>query len=205
MKSAILFLILAAATAAHLGIGYSHGKAAVTSSSIEISLPQNIGPYRQIGADLDPGDRTRELLQSSAILMRNYAGSSGRPIQLSVVQAVASRASLHFPEVCLVGQGWEISEQYMAPVGLTHTAKRLVIFNGDRQEAVLYWFRTGDRYTGSFFLNSWYWILDTVSFKDPQTALIRVSTYIRKDKQEAFQALEDFAGYLGPLLLESRP
>lgn len=205
MKQGLLLLMIAATTAAHLGIGLSHDKAAMHSSSVVINLPENIGEYRQIGGDIDPGERTRELLQSSAILMRTYAAPSGRQVQLSVVQAVASRASLHFPEVCLVGQGWEISEQYIAPVGLTHTAKRLVIFSGDRQEAVLYWFRTGDRYTGSFFLNSWCYIWDSLRMKDPQTALIRVSTVIRKDKQAAFHVLEDFAGYLGPMLLDSRP
>lgn len=205
MRYIILLLLVAGTAAAHLAIVSSHDRAATYAGGIDIDLPENIGSYRQVGEDIDPGDRTRELLQSSAILMRNYASTNGRIVQLSIVQAVASRASLHFPEVCLVGQGWEISEQYMAPVGVYHTGKRLVIFSGERQEAVLYWFRTGDRFTGSFFLNSWYWIWDTLRFKSPQTAMIRVSSLIRKDKEEAFQTLDDFAGYIAPLLMETRP
>ena len=202
MYAAIIALLLATA-AAHVGIVAAQNRSAREApDSHALRIPSDLGGYRQLGEDIDQGDRVRELLQTSAILMRNYASNSGRVICLAAVHASTSRGSLHFPEVCLVGQGWEIDKQFTAPVGFLFEAKHLVLFSGPHREAVMYWFKTGQNLTGSFFLNSWYWIRDKVRFRSPETTMYRISTAIGGQGEEAaFSDLQDFAVHLAPLVL----
>lgn len=205
IRFTVILIMLSATAAFHYSILRSHDQAATAQPVQDVfQLPSEIGGFTQIGPDVEPEQEVKDSLQTNSILMRSYGVQGGRSVQLAIVHAISSRGSLHFPEVCLVGQGWEVSEQFVGPLGFSHTAKRLVIINGDRQEAVLYWFKTGDRFTGNFFLNTWNYIWDTVNLRAPETSLIRMSTRIRRDKHEAFELLEEFAGHLTPLLRMQR-
>jgi EpsI family protein len=201
----LTILVLAATAAGHFTILQAQdeaGKAAPAAVSLDI--PAVIGPYVQMGTDEDPGDNVREILQTSTILMRKYTSSEGRPISVSIVHAAATRRSLHFPEVCLVGQGWEVREQSTAPVGASHTAKRLVIVRGDQSDAVLYWFKAGKKLTGNYYVNAWYWAKDTLLLRSPTSTMIRLSTPVgRSGGERAFKALEDFAVLLDPIVLDN--
>jgi len=137
-------------------------------------------------------------------LMRDYVAPSGWPLQLTIVYAGTTRRSLHFPEVCLVGQGWEVREQGAQPVGFMFTAKRLVISNGSDEDAILYWFKTGDKLTGNFFVNSWHWALNQLSFQAPTSAMIKISApIVNDDRERVFELLDDFARKLTPLLMDN--
>ncbi len=194
--------LLLLATAAHLAIVIAQDRAAQESPAASMPrIPAEIGSYYQAGADLPQDPHVNELLQTSAILMRNYTAPSGQMIRLAVVHAASTRGSLHFPEVCLVGQGWEIDKQFMGTVGFLFSAKHLVLISGGHKEAVLYWFKTGPHLTGSFFLNSWYWIKEKVLFRAPAATMIRISTPVFRDGEEAaFNVLKDFAMRLAPVL-----
>jgi EpsI family protein len=197
--------LLAVTSAVHLTIHAAQDKAAGAAPEItKLDIPATIADFKKTGEDIDQGDRVREILQTSTILTRNYVSSGGWPVQLTIVYAGTTRGSLHFPEVCLVGQGFEIREQYSAPVGFLFTAKRLALVKGDRNEAVLYWFKTGDHFTGSYFLNTWYWVLGKLAFKAPSSSMIRLSTFIGSQGDDAsFQVLEDFATKLAPILTDT--
>ena len=168
-----------------------------------ISVPQRIGPYTQAGNDIDVGDRVRAYLETSQILVRRYSALSGRPIEVTIVHAAVSRRSLHFPEICLIGEGWDIREQGIQPVGAMFTAKRLVLVRGAEREAVLYWFQTGTRLTANYFLNAWHWARDQVCLRSPVSAMIRLSTPLgNQNETAAFSVLIDFAMKLAPLMQE---
>lgn len=200
----ITSVVLVVALALHVTIVRAHERAASAAPEPSLfDIPSVIGPYKQVGPDIDPGNRVRELLQTNSILTREYVSPGGWPVELMIVHTGLTRGSLHFPEVCLVGQGWEIREQYSAPVGFLFTAKRLVIFRGDRSQAVLYWFKTGDRLTGNYFLNTLNWIVGKLTFKEPSSSMIRLSTVIgRQGEEVSFRVLEDFATQFEPILLE---
>ena len=205
--AAITMALLVVTAVAHLALQTAQARGArATPVQTVLEVPATIGGFTQMGADIDAGDRVRELLQTSTILTRNYISSRGWPVQLTIVYAGATRGSLHFPEVCLVGQGWEVRDQYSAPVGFQFAGKRLVLLKGDQKEAVLYWFKTGQYLTGSYFLNSWYWVRGKIAFRAPSSAMIRLSTTIGNHREEAvFQLLEDFAIQLVPILMEKVP
>ena len=205
MKSPLIACMILAITATiHLGILYERSQIAKQAPPEAIlNIPSEIGAFRQRGQDLQADAKVRELLQTNAILTRSYLSPQGIPLDLTIVYSTKSRGSLHFPEVCLVGLGWEIREQTVEPVGVLFDAKRIIIFKDNQEQAVLYWFKTGDHMTGNFFENSLEWIKGMLSFSNPTTAMIRLSTRIGPQGSEpAFEILNDFATQLTPVLLD---
>ncbi len=205
MKHQIAVIVLLGLTAGwHSFILQSHKAAAEQAPDARIlDIPAHIGGYEQYGAEQETSEDVKQLLETSSILSRVYRARSGRPVQFTVVHAGTTRRSLHFPEVCLVGQGWEVREQISRPIGFLFSASGLVLVKGQRNEAILYWFMTGDRATGSFFENSWHWALAQFQRGHATSAMIRVSTPIGSDgKEAAFDLLEDFAMKVAPILTE---
>lgn len=169
-------------------------------------IPSRIADYVQVGADEEIDERTAAVLETSTILIRNYVSPSGRPVQLIIVYAGSTRRSLHFPEICLTGGGWELREQFMTRVGILFTVKRLVLVRGLDQQAVLYWFKTGDHLTGNYFLNAAHWARSQLTFGSPTSAMIQVKTPLEPgQEEEAFAVLEDFATKLYPVLMRHVP
>lgn len=205
---AVIALVLLSLTlACHLTIVHAHGQVALAHPDPKLlDIPSMVGPYRQAGEDLETSDHVKALLQTNAILTRRYVSPGGWPVELTIVHTGMTRGSLHFPEVCLVGQGFEIREQYSAPVGFQFQGKRLVLFKGESKQAVLYWFKTGDSLTGDYFLNTWHWVWGKLTFKDPSSSMIRLSTVVGRQGEEAsFRVLDDFAVQLVPILLDRIP
>jgi EpsI family protein len=129
------------------------------------------------------------------------SNSPRRPVELTVVHAAVTRRSLHFPEICLVGEGWDVRDQGIQPVGVTFAAKRLVLVRGTESEAVIYWFQTGAKLTPNYFVNAWHWARDQICFRSPVSAMVRLSTPIgNQGETTAFSVLVDFAMKLAPLM-----
>lgn len=209
IRYALALLILAGTAVGHLGIERAQVQAArnkTAESHVLSGLPAEIGPYTQDGPDFEISDYVKRVLQSSEILQRRYRSSEGWPIDVTIVYAGTTRRSLHFPEVCLVGQGFEIRNQGTRPIGFDFVAKSLVLVKGNQQQAVLYWFKTGDYFTGNFFANSWYWAKNQLSFGAPTSAMIKIEAPIgRRTEEQVFQVLEDFALKFTPILSEYVP
>ena len=197
--------ILALVAFAHFGIVRAQAEGdAASSEGPAFTIPDTIVDFRQDGADSEIDDRTQEILESSTILIRNYRSPNGRPVQLSLVHAGKTRRSLHFPEVCLVGDGWEIIKQDDVSVGILFSARRLLLMKGERYEAVMYWFKTGDNVTGNFFANALYWAKNQMTFGAPTSAMIKLSTPIASDGEAAaFAALDDFAIKFAPIMMKN--
>lgn len=198
--------IVGTSAGAHWAINIKRDRAAIADArNPNLDLPPVIGSYYKVGEDIDPGDDVRRALETSSILMRYYVGGNGLPILTTIVYAGHKRRSLHFPEVCLVGQGWEVEQAYSAPVGIEFQGKRLVIFRGDEKQAVLYWLKTGELFTSSTFVNALFWAREQILFGTPTSSMIKLSMPIRpgQDEEDAFAVLDDFATRLGPILLEN--
>lgn len=203
----ITLVILLVTAVLHRSIVGAQANAADTSApSAVLSLPSEIMDFRQARPDAPVDESVRRLLETNTILMRDYVSSRGALVQLAIVYAETTRRSLHFPEVCLTGQGWEVGDKSSSPVGLLFVGKRLTLQRGAEREAVIYWFKTGTYFTGNYFLNSCYWVKEKLLLNKPSTMLVRLSTPIRGQGEEAaFQVLDDFACALAPILLETIP
>jgi len=205
MKRYIITIIILLITAiSFASIQRAHSAAAAKKTPVNVfNIPSSVGDYTQFGDDVDPGEDIKEQLETSAILMRTYRAPTGRHVQLTIVYAGTTRRSLHFPEVCLVGQGWEIGEQSKMPVGFFFDASKLSLVKGERHDAALYWFKTRDNLTGNFFENSWHWACEQLTTGSAASAMIRISTPVLNDGEEsAFLLLEDFAVQLTHVLMD---
>lgn len=199
-----LVLILLAVGVANLALREAQD-AVVRENPVQqvINLPAEIGKFRQSGPDLEVDERTRRILSGATILMRRYVAPNGWPIVLTIVHTGQSRENLHQPEVCLVGHGWEVSKRYSEPVGFSFPGKRLVLDRGNQQEAVLYWYKTGDKFTDSAFTNALFWAQRQFSFQVPMSTIIKLSTPIGKEGEEhAYRILTEMALRLAPELKE---
>ncbi|NIA15328.1 MAG: EpsI family protein [Nitrospiraceae bacterium] len=201
----ITFLMLLSTVVLHGVIGHVQANAAQTSSLPELlNIPSQILEFRQAQPDTPVPESIRQNLETNTILMRNYISSYGRPVQLTIVYAEKTRRSLHFPEVCFTGQGWETRSKSPIPVGTLFIGQGLTVQKGDAQEAVLYWFKTGRQFTANYFLNTYYWARDKLLLRNPSTMLIRLSTPVGDQGEErAYRALSDFAAGLSPILIET--
>ncbi len=198
---------LAATVAITLGIEAQRARAVEKRESSEsvLKIPSQIAQYHQVGEDIEIEQHVKDVLETSDILVRNYASTSSM-VQLTIVYAGTTRRSLHFPEVCLVGAGWEIRDQKSINVGFTFSARQLVLVRGERRQAVLYFFKTGEELTGNYFLNAWYWAKNQITFGQSTSAMIKVAAPISVRGEEAtFAVLDDFAMKFAPVLLESVP
>jgi len=201
----ITIILLLATALVHRAVVSIQGTAAESSASPTVlNVPSQLLDFRQARPDIPVDNSVRQLLETNTVLMRDYVSARGELVQLAIVYAENTRRSLHFPEVCLTGQGWEVSGQSAVPIGLLFVAKSLTLQKGDQQEAVIYWFQTGEHLTGNYFLNSFQWAWDRLLLRKPSTMLVRISAPIGKQGREAaFSVLNDFAAALAPVLLET--
>jgi EpsI family protein len=203
----ITFILLLTTAVLHLLIGHLQANAAVNSAPPDLlNLPSDILYFRQEGPDVPVSESTRQLLETNTILTRNYVSLNGGFVQLTIVCAGKTRRSLHFPEVCFTGQGWETQGKAPIPVGLLFVGQGLTLQKGDSRQAVLYFFKTGANLTGNYFVNSFCWVRDKLLLRNPSSMLVRLSTPIGDQGEEkAFRVLNDFASSLAPILLETTP
>lgn len=203
----LTLMVLLATAVAHAVIGHLQANAARTSHSPDLmGLPADIMGYRQAGPDVPIDESINKELETNSILIRNYTSPAGAVVQLTIVFAQNTRRSIHFPEVCFTGQGWETHGKCPVPVGVNFIGQGLTLQKGDAREAVVYWFKTGGNLTNNYLVNSYYWARDTLLLRSPSTMLIRVGTPIEnQDEQAAFKILADFAAALTPMLLETFP
>jgi EpsI family protein len=209
VRLALLLIVLVGTTAGHLTILNAQAKAgrSVPAEAV-LNIPDRIGTYQRVGTDAEIDDRTKRALETSSILIRGYRSEVGWPVELTIVYAGKTRRSLHFPEICLTGGGWDILKQETVPVGILFEGKRLVLVKGDRRQAVLYWFKTGDELTGNYFLNAMYWARNQLTFGTPTSSMIKLTTTIPPGpggEEAAFLELESMAMQFVPILRERVP
>jgi EpsI family protein len=200
-----------------LTTAFAHGATGLASKRMETGpaksaiwlsnkIPSQILQFRQAAPDLPIPEHVRKNLETDAILMRNYISPSGVPVQLTIVYADKTRRSIHFPDLCLIGQGWEIQGKSPVPVGVRFVGQGLILAKGDDRQAVLYWFKTGEHFTGNYYVNSYHWARDKLLMREPSTMLVRLGTpIVDKSGQGGYRVLADFASGMAPILLENIP
>jgi len=201
----VTLVLLALITVAHLGLLQMGGEDTIPDDfELDEKIPHRVVDYAWTH-DVPVGDWLIGYLGTKHILRSGYRASTGRPVMLTIVYS-SSRRSLHLPEGCIKGEGGEIVGQQMLPVGMSFSAKGLLLQDGDLRRTVLYWFKTGDDFTGSFFNNTFHWARNKIRRGPTTSAMIRLSTpVVGNDVEGAFAQMRDFAAKLTPVLKESLP
>ena len=80
------------------------------SSNLEVILPEALPGYK---SELIPQAAvvTNQLPKDTSFGQRLYTGTDGFQAMVNVVLMGADRTSIHKPQICLVGQGWEFDDR----------------------------------------------------------------------------------------------
>jgi hypothetical protein len=138
---------------------------------LSLDLPPRVLGYRSEPISVGP-DEIAALPKDTSFSRRLYTWSEGgrsNQLQLGIVLMKSDRTSIHKPQFCLTGQGWNITQTELisVPVALPHayelpimklTATKQVNLVGGPATAralYLYWFVAEDSVTASHWARMW--------------------------------------------------
>jgi EpsI family protein len=180
----IVVLTLAAAALHHL----SRGETVPLSKPLS-AFPLQLQHWQGVDLPLEP--RIVQALGVSDYLDRAYQSPDNSPVFLYVGYYKSQRtgASIHSPKNCLPGAGWEpVTAGHVAlllPNGKRAIVNQYVVENGLRRQLVLYWYQSHGRVIASEYRGKAYMVLDSLRLHRTDAALVRVSSPIAKQDEQA--------------------
>ena len=162
-------------------------------------FPETVGPWLKIGSDKILDDETLKVLRASDYLLRDFRKPEGTIVNLYVGYYASQRtgATYHSPLNCLPGSGWTLSAPSKAtittPDGNSFVANKYIIQNGDFKDMMIYWYQGRGRNIASEYWGKIYTVLDSVSMRRSDGAMVRVTVPITDSEQAAEQSAIEFA------------
>ena len=169
-------------------------------------LPEKLGDWRQRGSEFKFNEQVEGLLKVSDYTMREYSLEDGRIGNIYVGYYASQRggATYHSPQNCLPGAGWVMKDPQFVEIpqgdGTTFTANRYVIENGIYNEVMIYWYQGRGRTEASEYRDKVNTVLDSVSRRRSDGAMVRVMTSVGQDEPAAITAATDLAAKLAEVL-----
>lgn len=169
-------------------------------------LPERLGDWRQRGSEFKFNEQVEGLLKVSDYTMREYSLEDGRIGNIYVGYYASQRggATYHSPQNCLPGAGWVMKDPQFVEIprgdGTTFTANRYVIENGIYNEVMIYWYQGRGRTEASEYRDKVNTVLDSVSRRRSDGAMVRVMTSVGQDEPAAITAATDLAAKLAEVL-----
>lgn len=103
--------------------------------------------------DLEMSEAERETLpKDTVIVRRRYVDSDGHFYQVSAVIGGRSKSSVHRPELCLPGQGFQMTEPHTVDIGGTSWRKLTLTKGSDVRAGFAYTFVNGTGFRTSSHL-----------------------------------------------------
>lgn len=184
----------------------------VFSSSIEVggnvpikkpmtSFPLSIGEW-QANNRQGMAQEFLDVLDFSDYALINYRNSYGKTVSFyaAYYESQTRGKSIHSPETCLPGSGWEFKEAGKVQISLqdayhgSMTVNRALIQSGANKELVYYWFSQRGRILTNAYQLKLYNFWDALTMKRTDGALIRLITPIGSGEamEEADARLREF-------------
>ena len=171
---------------------------------VDISqIPLNIGEWK--GEEIVVDRQTKDILETEAVLMRNYINANNEKILLSIVYYKDSRVALHLPESCLMGQGSRLADRRLEKIEISFNnvfSSNSILTKSDRgNNLVIYFYETGNLMTSSYFTFRKQILLNKLNGKGTTGALVRFSINITdENKQDKLKVIQKFIKEIGQLL-----
>lgn len=202
-----LWLLAAAALMACAALAMQMGRdvAALPLRASLAELPRALGPWQALGADHGLDQRTLQLLQPEAHLLRNYLDAQGQVCALFVAYFGAQREGqmIHSPRQCLPGSGWQIKSrrevEVPGPRGAWRVNHLVLALNLDRL-SVLYWYQGRGRVEPNEYLDRLRLISDAFLRGRSDGALVRLTAEIRPSGPDLAPGQVEMAAALIPAL-----
>ena len=174
-------------------------------------FPKQLGAWQQTGGDRQFDNETMAVLKASDYVLRDYRGSDGRYVNFYVGYYASQRdgATYHSPLNCLPGAGWVMSEPgtiTISPKGKApFVANRYIIQNGDTKDLLVYWYQGRGRAVASEYWGKIYTVVDSVSMRRSDGAMVRITSPISNSEPAALQAAANLAAEASTILPEFIP
>jgi len=200
----VTFILIAAAVIGF--VCYMPSKSNSLPEANITNFPKAIGEWQ--GTDMVLTKRDYETLETKNLIMRDYKNTlTGDSVYLYIIYSTDNIKALHPPEICYTGGGaTTITEKSVVPITDSIESNKFTVENKVSRQLVLYWFKSVNLYTYSYFKQQLKMATDRFFRKNTSGALIRVSTEIKDKKEEvAFGLLKSFCVQIEPLLAKYLP
>lgn len=163
-------------------------------------FPKKIGEWE--ATDIPLSERDFEILETKNLIMREYKNTTTQEvIYFYIIYSAGNRKVVHPPEICYSGGGATILEKSVIPVTDFIRANKFTIEDKDSRQLVAYWFRSGNFNTYSYMQQQLKMVTNRALRKKTSGAMVRVSTKIKDNNQEAALSLiKSFCRQIEPTL-----
>jgi hypothetical protein len=168
-----------------------------------VDIPDWVLDY--VGEDLEVTEVEKEALPpDTTITKRRYKNADGFYIDIMVVLMGLDRTSIHKPQYCLTGAGFQIQETGSETIKITHPEeydlpvmklKTSKMFKGNEYSGLLYyWFVDGDHVTEKHYERMLLMAEDLFTKGQMQRwAYVTVSSYsVPGNEEPTFKAMREF-------------
>ena len=172
----------------------------VDASGQPAPLPADLG-FEWVGVPVGFTEEERAMLpRDTGLERRLYQGLGGTQVLVSLVLSGRDRSSIHRPELCLAGQGWEttssrqlrleLSPQQHLPVTVLTIAKSMP--DGQPFRALFaYWFVSGDEVLATHFERMRHDVAARVAGNSPRWAYVIAQTPAMDGDAAALERLRE--------------
>jgi EpsI family protein len=204
----LALLLLLVASGIVINVWQSAGEAKVSRLPLK-EFPAQVGSWQQTGTDYRFDAETEKVLRADDYLSRNYTRGDGRVANLYVGYYATQRngATYHSPLNCLPGTGWTMSEPGKITItppggGRPFEANRYIIEQGGERQFLIYWYQGRGRVVASEYWGKIYTVIDSVSRRRSDGAMVRVMVPLMKGQSEqtALEASANLAAEIAPAL-----
>ncbi|MFW8600777.1 exosortase C-terminal domain/associated protein EpsI [Desulfobacterota bacterium M19] len=200
--------ILIAATAAIVSaLQYSPSQdEGATGQAFLQTIPMQIGEWKGYNVPLD--EKVYEILETRAIINRNYVNKAGKTLQLSIVHYKDTKVDFHAPEACLGGRG-EHTRKLTKKITIKHGNSSFtlniaeILASNANNRSVSYYFYKAGNFMGQNYIKMRLNIAKNRLFnKNKSGSLIRVSGYLglEGNQQKEEKLIESFMQELIPVI-----
>lgn len=175
-------------------------------------FPAKIGNWQQNGGDQRFEPEEEAVLGADDYLMRDYflpASSKGANLYVGYYETQRTGATYHSPRNCLPGSGWTMAEtqpvEISLPDGRKFLANNYVIENNRSKALMIYWYQGRGRFVANEYKDKFFTVLDSISRRRSDGAMVRVIVSIDKSEQEALETAKNLAAATAANLAEFVP
>jgi EpsI family protein len=172
-------------------------------------FPDQLGEWKLYQAQtLD--QRVLGLLAPDDYLSRTYVNSEGHPVYLFIAYYLSQRSgkTLHSPQNCLPGAGWEIIQRGSLNLADNATINDFTIAKENDRMITYYWYQGRGRIEANEYWDKIYGVQDAVFKNRTDAALVRVmvdSSEKSGVEEQSRQLALDFIQHLRPELARFIP
>jgi EpsI family protein len=196
-----VFVLMTLLAAAGLLSGWFSGQwytSKGNGSSLK-DFPINHGAWKgeRIGMDKIVAD----ILETDALVLNSYV-KDREPVLLAIVYYPDAKVDFHMPEACYSATGVKINKRVRSitlnAMG-TINLSELDILRGNSKELVYYFFKSGNFIGNSYNRLRFNLVLNNLLSKEKSGALVRISTPVAGEADDADSRLTNFLNDFMPL------